>query len=60
MNSAIALIIIGILVLLVLPRMISGGKKNKSKKQKVTACRVIGCLLIFLGTYNAIITLLGN
>lgn len=60
MNSAIVLIIIGILIWMVLPKFISGGKKNKSKKQKVMVCKVIGWLLIFLGTYNAIMALLGN
>ena len=60
MNSAIILIIIGILIWMVLPIFFSRGKKNKSKKQKVMVCKVIGWLLIFLGSYNAIMTLLGN
>lgn len=60
MNAAIILIIFGILIWIVLPNFISGTKKNKSKKQKVMVCKIIGWLLIFLGTYNAINVLLGN
>jgi len=59
MNAAIILIILGIIVWIIVPNFISGGKK-KERKQKVMACKVIGWLLIFLGAYNAISTLLGN
>lgn len=60
MSAAIILIILGLLFWMVLPNFISGSKKNKSKRQKVLLCKVIGWLLIFLGTYNAISILLGN
>ncbi len=60
MSSAITLIIFGILIWLVLPNFFSGGKKSKDKKQKTMVCKVIGWLLIFLGTYNAISALLDN
>lgn len=60
MNAAIILIIFGILIWQVLPYFFSGSKKNKAKKQKVLICKIIGFLLIFLGTYNAISVLLGN
>ena len=59
MTAAIILIIIGILVWIVLPNFISGSKKSKKRKQQVMACKVVGWLLIFLGAYNAISTLLG-
>ena len=60
MNAAIIIIILGILVWIVLPNYISGSKKNKSRKQKVMACKVVGWLLIFLGVYNALSILLGS
>lgn len=60
MSAAIFLIIFGLLIWMVLPNFISGSEKNKSKRQKVLLCKVIGWLLIFLGTYNAISILLGN
>ena len=60
MNAAIILIILGIIIWIIAPNFISGSKKNKARKQKVMACKVIGWLLIFLGVYNAISTLLGD
>lgn len=60
MSAAIILIILGLLIWMVLPNFLSGSKKNKSKRQKIFLCKVIGWLLIFLGTYNAISILLGN
>lgn len=60
MSAAIILIILGILVWIFLPNFISGSKKNKTRRQKVMACKVIGWLLIFLGVYNVLSTLLGN
>lgn len=60
MNGAIFSIILGIMVWLVVPGFISGGKKSKGKKQKVMACKVVGWLLIFLGIYNAVAALLGE
>ena len=60
MSAAIILIIIGLLIWIVLPNFISGSKKNKSKRQKTLLCKVIGWLLIFWGTYNALSILLGN
>lgn len=60
MNAAIILIILGIIIWIIAPNFISGSKKYKARKQKVMACKVIGWLLIFLGIYNAISTLLGD
>ena len=60
MNAAIILIILGLIIWIIVPNFISGSKKNKARKQKVMACKVIGWLLIFLGIYNAISTLLGD
>lgn len=44
----------------VLPNFLSGSKRSKAKKQKVLICKVIGWLLIFLGVYDALSTLLGG
>ena len=52
MNAAIILIILGIIIWIIVPNFISGSKKNKARKQKVMACKVIGWLLIFLGIYK--------
>lgn len=41
MNGAIFSIILGIVVWLVVPGFISGGKKSKGKKQKVMACQEV-------------------
>ncbi len=57
MSSAIALIVIGLLIVFVLPGFLPKGKNKKARKQNVTVCKVIGWLLVFLGAYNAISTL---
>ncbi len=60
MTGAIIIIIFGILIMAVLPNFLSGSKRSKAKKQKVLICKVIGWLLIFLGVYDALSTLLGG
>lgn len=60
MSASIILIILGILVWMFVPNFISGSKKNKARRQKVLACKIIGWLLIFLGVYNGLSILLGN
>lgn len=60
MTGAIIIIIFGILIMAVLPNFLSGSKRSKAKKQKLLICKVIGWLLIFLGVYDALSTLLGG
>ena len=60
MTGAIIIIIFGILIMAVLPNFLSGSQRSKAKKQKVLICKVIGWLLIFLGVYDALSTLLGG
>ena len=60
MSASIILIILGILVWMFVPNFISGSKKNKARRQKVLACKIIGWLLIFLGGYKGLSILLGN